>query len=193
MIKQKWHPIYRSQLYFPDCANPGDVQQFAQEGLPVPSNQVKDINGGIQVIKKWLRSLASPVPKFYVAKETNAFLIEEFKLYHYKTSADGTVTDDPDTEYDHALDAVRYIMYGLFSKSRAIMSSSADEVDVTNVINNDGQYMKMPSPAEFAAAQGIQLSDELPDMTKMGKIGKKSEELSDDELMSSSGNFLWSF
>jgi hypothetical protein len=101
-IKMKWHPIYKSQLYFPDCANPGDVQMFRQEGLPVPTNQIKDIPGGIQVIKKWLRSLASPTPKFYVAKETNAFLIEEFKLYHFKTDAAGVITDDPEDENNHA-------------------------------------------------------------------------------------------
>jgi hypothetical protein len=196
-IKMKWHPLYRSQLYFPDCANPGDVQMFRQEGLPVPTNQVKDIAGGIQVIKKWLRSLASPTPKFYVAKETNAFLIEEFKLYHFKTDAAGVITDDPEDENNHAIDALRYIMYGLFSKSRSVMSSSDSEFDVDSVMTENGFLKRAPSAVEFAAIHNIPINTEVFDPKSMGKMVRASEMAiqteENDEGVGGSGSFLFSF
>lgn len=195
--KQRWHPIYKSQLYFPDCANPGDVQMCRQEGLPVPTNQIKDIPGGIQVIKKWLRSLASPTPKFYVAKETNTFLIEEFKLYHFKTDAAGVITDDPEDENNHAIDALRYIMYGLFSKSRSVMSSSDSEFDIENVLTENGSLKRAPSAVEFAAIHNIPINTEVFDPKSIGKMVRASEMTKEaeenDEGVGGSGAFLFSF
>jgi hypothetical protein len=194
----KWHPIYRSQLYFPDCANPGDVQMFRQEGLPVPTNQIKDIHGGIQVIKKWLRSLASPTPKFYVAKETNTFMIDEFRLYHFKTDAAGVITDDPDDGSDHSLDALRYAMYGLFSKSRSVMSSSDSEYDVESVITESGALKRAPSVVEFAALNNISINTEAVDLKSMGKMIRASDMAAiqtdeNEEGIGGSGAFLFSF
>lgn len=194
MIQRKWHTMYRCSLYFIDMAQPGDAVTFRQEGLAVGNIEAKDdIGSGIQVIKKWLHSLASPEPKLFFAKDTCGPIITEFSMYHFKTNAAGEVTDEYDTEYDHYIDALRYGIYSLFGKNRAIIDGSTID-DENSVIDNRGQYLKMPNAREFAASQGIQLSDAPIDTSKLGKIGTASE-LEDDNAddISGSGGFLWSF
>ena len=190
-IKSKWHQMYRCQLYFPDMANPGDGVTMKQEGLPCPSKQTKDTDGGIQVVKKWLRSLASPVPKMYFAKETTSHIVQEFGLYHYKTDAAGVITEDPAKEYDHWLDALRYAMYELFSKTTLIAGDST-ELSADTILNGDGGFSRTPNAEEFAYARGITINTDI-DTSKLGKIGTASELEDDDEAMGGDGSFLWSF
>lgn len=192
MIKQKWHNMYRCQLYFPDMANPGDAVTMRQEGLPCPSKQTKDTEGGIQVVKKWLRSLASPIPKIYFAKETCGPIIQEFGMYHFKVDAAGEITEDPAKEYDHWLDALRYAMYELFAQSSLV--SIADDAFMANpVMDGNGKFTRMPTLEEYATHKGLQVNTEV-DTSKLGKIGKLSDmEDEDEDGMNGSGNFLWSF
>lgn len=195
IIKSKWHHMYRCQLYFPDLANPGDAQTMKTEGLPCPTEQTKDTPGGIQIIKKWLRNMASPQPKMFFARETCAPIITEFGLYHFKTDAAGEVTDDPEKGDDHWLDALRYAMYALFGKNTMVMASSDMEAGV-QLTDNQGNFSRQPSPAEFANARGIRFNTEnLQEKSKLGQISNKKE-IDDDEdgdSMGGSGAFLWSF
>lgn len=189
-IKNKWHHMYGVQLYYPDLANPGDAVTMRQEGLPCPTEQTKDTNGGIQIVKKWLRSLASPVPKMYFAEETCSHIIREFTLYHYKTDAAGNITDDPASEYDHWLDALRYALYELFGKNRMMMAID-DSLQSQNVTDRYGNFNRPPTPEEFAKSRGISINTEI-DTSKLGKIGTK-QELDDDDDGGSAGGFIWSF
>lgn len=192
-IKNKWHHLYRIQMYFPDLANPGDGVTMRQEGLPCPNTQTKDTQGGIQVLKKWLKSLASPVPKIFFARETCGPIIDEFQKYHYKLDAAGNITDDPAKEYDHWLDALRYMMYELFSTSKFVMVND-DVAANTPLVDSQGNFSRQPSVEEFAAAKSIDLNTDV-DTSKLGQIGTLSEleEDEDDGSSSGSGGFLWSF
>lgn len=192
-IKNKWHHMYRCQLYFPDMANPGDGVTMRQEGLPCPHKQEKDTPGGIQVVKKWLRSLASPVPKIFFAGETCEPIIQEFQLYHFKTDAAGVITEDPAKEFDHWLDALRYAMYALFGKS-TLVTGGADLPDQPPVMTPDGKYSRMPNVEEFAASKNLSINTDI-DTSKLGKIGTKTEleDEDDDDGMGGNGSFLWSF
>jgi len=194
-IKSKWHHMYRCQLYFPDLANPGDGQTMRTEGLPSPSEQVKDTPGGIQVVKKWLKSLASVNSKMFFARETCGAIITEFGLYHFKTDAAGKITDEVEKEYDHWLDGLRYAMYGLFGKSSAIVTDSEYE-GREQLIDRTGNFARMPSPQEYAASKNIRMNPEITqDKSRLGQIGKKSELDSDDGNtgVGGEGSFLWSF
>jgi hypothetical protein len=196
MIKSKWHQMYRCQLYFPDLANPGDAVTMRTEGLPCPSEQTKDTEGGIQVVKKWLRSLASPVPKMFFAKETCGPIIMEFQMYHFKTDASGEVTEDPEKEYDHWLDALRYALYEIFGKNRMVMGTNSMEDGATKLTDRYGNFTRQPSPEEFAVSKGIRVNPSNDTNTsKLGKIGKKSEldEDMDEGGVGGDGGFLWSF
>lgn len=191
MIKQKWHHMYRCQLYFPDMANPGDAVTMRQEGLPCPNKQTKDTPGGIQIVRKWLKSLASPMPKMFFAKETCGAIIREFGLYHYKVDAAGEITEDPESKDDHWLDALRYAMYELFAKSTLMVAGS--ELPERDAITDSGSFTRMPSVEEFANSKGIAINTEV-DKSKLGKIGKLSDLDDDsDESINGSGGFLWSF
>lgn len=197
-IKAKWHQMYRCQLYFPDLANPGDAVTMRTEGLPCPSEQTKDTDSGIQIVKKWLRSLASPMPKIFFNKETCGPIIQEFQMYHFKTDAAGDITDEPEKEYDHWLDALRYAMYELFGKSGMVISTYGMDADIKPLMDKYGSYQRPPSAEEFAASKGIILDpNAAEDKAKLGKIGKKSdlelEEEEDKAKNGGSGGFLWSF
>jgi hypothetical protein len=192
-IKSKWHHMYRCQLYLPDLANPGDAQTMRTEGLPCPSEQIKDTPGGIQVVKKWLKSLASVNPKIFFAKETCGPIITEFGLYHFKTDASGKITDDVEKEHDHWLDGLRYALYHLFGKSSAVIIDQ-DYDNRTTLTDRQGNYSRMPSTEEFAASKNIKINPDInQDKSKLGQIGKKSELESDDLEIGGDASFLWSF
>ncbi len=185
--------MYRCQLYFPDIADQGAVTEMKKAGLPVSAENDKSINSGIQVIKKLLRVPGTTDTKMHVAKETNEPLITEFLTYHFRTSADGTITEMPDTEYDHWLDALRYPLTMLLGKGTMVMGQMI-EVDRTTTIDREGNFFKTPTAEEFAAVNRIAINTEEPDATKLGKIGRLND-LHDDEDQDAGGGggFLWGF
>lgn len=193
-VKQKYHNMYRCQMYVPDSADQGAIQEMKKAGLPVANQKDKgSVNTGIQVIKKWLRVPGSTESKILFAKETTQHIIEEFQLYHYKLDAAGIVTDDPDTEYDHWLDALRYPMTLLFGKSLIVLGSGLDYDNAVPVTDNDGNFHRAPTASEYAQVSGIKINDTPPDLSKLGKIGTQSELDEDEEENSGGGGFLWTF
>lgn len=194
IIKSKWHHMYRCQLYFPDLANPGDAQTMRTEGLPCPSEVEKNTDSGIQIVKKWLRSIASVNPKMFFVKETCGPIITEFGLYHFKTDAAGKITDDVEKEHDHWLDGLRYAMYALFGKTQAIVGDT-DIDDRGSITDKLGNFSRMPSPQEFAATRNIRINPEITqNNSRLGQIGKKSDLDSDDDPgVGGDASFLWSF
>ena len=195
-IKTKYHNMYRCQLYAPDQADQGAIQEMKKAGLPVVNEKAKgDINVGVQIIKKFLKVPGSGEPKMFLAKETCQHIAREFSLYHYKTDAAGIVTDDFDTEDDHWIDSLRYILAVLFGKSTIILSGSGLDTETDTVTDQQGLYKRVPTAGEFAGANNIKINENEEDPSKLGKIGKKSD-LDDDDGGDNSGgggSFLWSF
>lgn len=191
-IKNKYHYMYKCQLYFPDVADQGAVTEMKKAGLAVSAENDKNINTGIQVIKKLLRVPGSQDTRLHVAKETCGPIINEFLTYHFKTAADGTITEMPDTADDHWLDALRYACTMLFSKSTLIMGNGMN-VEEKSVTDNLGNYYRAPTPEEYARSQNLGINTEV-DTSKLGKIGKPSELDSngDDDQWNGGGGFLWS-
>jgi hypothetical protein len=191
-VKNKWHQVYRTQLYFPDQADPGDAVEMRKLGLPTSTNTDKgQVNTGIQVIKKWLKVPGAGEPKIFLAQETCQPLIKEFQLYHYKVDAAGMITDDPDTEHDHWIDALRYAVTNLFGKGAVILSSAGLDVDMTKLVDSTGSFFKPPTPEEYAKVNNIPFNPEV-NLDKMGKIGRLSE-IEDDEEQGADGGFIWQF
>jgi hypothetical protein len=163
-------------------------------GLPVSNNAEKgQIMTGIQVIKKLLKIPGTTEPKLFLAKDTCQHLIKEFGLYHYKLDAAGQVTDDPDTEDDHWLDALRYPLEILLGKTNIILGGGLEFDSLQGLQNNNGDFNRTPTAVEFAASKGIQLNSTDPDVSKLGKIGTKNQLEDEDESNGASGSFLWSF
>ena len=192
MIKNKWHNMYKCQLYFPDLAMPGDSVLMKEAGLPCASTVDKSVESGIQTVKKYLKILGSPMPKIFFARETCEDIINEFTLYHYKTDASGAITDIPEKKNDHWLDGLRYMMYELFGKCSMTTSTEIGTFD-NKPLDSTGKYTRTPTPAEYATTQGIAFNENLPqEAYDIGKAGKLSE-LDDDEDGLGGGGFLWSF
>jgi hypothetical protein len=192
-IKTKYHNTYGLQLYFPDLANPGDGQLMREAGLMCPSNVDKNVPDGIQIVKKWLKSLASPMPKMFFARETCQPIIQEFSLFHFETDASGAITDTPCKEHDHWLDALRYPMFGLFGKTSMMTAGYGLDITENSSMDGNGQFVRAPSAVEYAQSQGITL-DASTEPKKLGEIGTLSELLKeDDDMIGGCGGFLWSF
>ena len=68
-----------------------------------------------------------------------------------------------------------------------------ESYDTTSIVNGRGEYLKPPTPQEWASVNNITLNP-TADQDKIGKIGRLSdlEGAADDEDSFSSG-FLWSF
>jgi hypothetical protein len=192
-IKRRYHVQYRCQLYFPDIANPGSIVEMRKAGLPATNDIDKSIESGIQVIKKFLRTPGSQAPKIFFAQETCGPIINEFGIYHYKTGLDGLITGDIEDKDNHWLDALRYPMMMLFGKNILIIGGGGVEDSDRNITTPDGSYAKTPSAEEFAAANGLNVSTDPPDISKLGKIGTKSDlETNLDDEVNGDGGFLWS-
>jgi phage terminase large subunit len=193
-IKTKYHNMYRVQLYVPDQADQGAIQEMQKAGLPVSNVADKgQIMTGIQVIKKLLKMPGTVDARIFFVKETCQHIINEFTMYHYKLDAAGIVTDEPEGEYDHWLDALRYPLTLLLGKTNIILGGGID-IDSTDGLRDPmGNFSRTPTAAEFAATNGIQLNQNEEDPSKLGKIGKKSDFDDPDDDTGGQGGFLWSF
>ena len=193
-IKTKYHLKYRVQLYVPDQADQGAIQEMQKAGLPVANDAKKpEIMSGIQVIKKLLKVPGGMEAKLFLAKETTQHIVNEFSLYHYKTDAAGIVTDVPDTDNDHWLDALRYPLSLLLGKSNIILGGGLDFDNAESLKDSNGSFSRTPTASEFAASNGIPFQQNEQDASKLGKIGNKTALDDDDDGTGSQGGFLWSF
>ena len=192
-LKTKYHNMYRCQLYVPDVADQGAIQEMQKAGLPVSNTDKGEIKAGIQVIRKLMKVPGTLEPKLFLAKEFCTALVNEFTLYHYKLDSAGLITDIPDTEHDHWIDAIRYPLTLLLGKTNIILSGGLDFDMSDNLVNSDGNYHRTPTAEEFAQSKGISINHNEQDMSKLGKIGTKDELNKEEDEISGDGSFLWSF
>jgi hypothetical protein len=194
-LKNKFQPIYRAQLYFPDIAN-GSAVDLMKPILPVCDKIDKSINLGIQTIKKFLFTPGSGQPKFFIAKEGCDGLIDEMLKYHNKIDTAGMVTDMPEDDFNHFIDPIRYILVALFAKSSFLFSGDNLDIKDAKIVDSNGHFFRPPSAEEFARTQGIALGDETIAVGKLGVIGTQSElnhgEEGGDDVQGD-GGFLFSF
>ncbi len=192
-IKTKYHLKYRVQLYVPDQADQGAIQEMQKAGLPTANDAKKpEIMSGIQIIKKLLKVPGGSETKLFINEECQ-HIISEFGLYHYKLDAAGMVTDIPNTDHDHWLDALRYPISLLLGKTNIILGGGLDFDNTEGLRDKNGSYSRTPTAAEFAATQGIPFQQNDADASKLGKVGKKSDLDDPDDSSGSQGGFLWSF
>lgn len=181
LIKDKYHRMYNVNLYYPDVADPSAIQIMQQNGLPIAKDIDKSINLGIQTIKRFLRVPGSQDVKLFIAKETAMPLADELTLYHYKMKADGTVSEIPDTDFDHYADALKYLMLGMFSNMRPLISTG--EIDNLGPMRSaDGAYHRAPTAEEYATENNLPFNDnKYTGMEGYGKIGTLNDLNSDED------------
>lgn len=68
-------------------------------------------------------------------------VLREFSNYSYAKDRDGNFTDQPDKEFDHAMDALRYAMGKFFSKGRGTVYE-AKGIDTPNAFEEPAERRK---------------------------------------------------
>lgn len=99
----------RGPRLYADCAEPKANSEIKLAGFNVwPSDKGKEITYQISFIQGW---------DIYVTK-TSTELIHEFRNYLWDTDRDGNRLNHPIKEYDHAMDAFRYGVFGQLADFR---------------------------------------------------------------------------
>ena len=94
---------------YADCAEPKANSEIKLAGFNVwPSDKGKEITFQISFIQGW---------EIYVTK-TSTNLIHEFRNYLWDTDRDGNRLNHPIKDYDHAMDAFRYGVFGQLADFR---------------------------------------------------------------------------
>ena len=94
---------------YADCAEPKANSEIKLAGFNVwPSDKGKEITYQISFIQGW---------EIYVTK-TSTNLIHEFRNYLWDTDRDGNRLNHPIKEFDHAMDAFRYGVFGQLADFR---------------------------------------------------------------------------
>ena len=95
---------------YADCAEPKANSEIKLAGFNVwPSDKGKEITFQISFIQGW---------EIYVTK-TSTNIIHEFRNYLWDTDRDGNRLNHPIKDYDHAMDAFRYGVFGQLADFRA--------------------------------------------------------------------------
>jgi phage terminase large subunit len=106
--------------YFPDTARPDNNAALISSGFDIMDQFDKGrIDSGITQI----RSFLSPTigrPKAYFLKGECDPLIDEILKYHYVANTDGTISDDIADEFNHSIDAMRYLFINVFSTDQGV-------------------------------------------------------------------------
>lgn len=114
LIKEHAHKIAeitggRAETIYVDPSEKQAIEELRRYGLNVYPARVRDINLGIDRIKKLLEE------KRIKVNEKCRELIHEFENYHYGLKDIENYKDKPEKVFDHGLDALRYAVSSLSS------------------------------------------------------------------------------
>jgi len=103
-----WDEAQRVKVVTVDSAAAGLVAALRDAQLPARPSKGRVLDG-IQQVQNMLKVQGDGLPRLTIDPScTN--LIDEFESYVWKQSRDGGQRDEPEKEYDHALDALRYLV-----------------------------------------------------------------------------------
>lgn len=178
IIKNKIHPIYKIQMYFPDTENPSGINLMKKENLSVSSKVVKDIHLGVQTIKRYMKLPGLGTTKFFMLDSECPGLVKEFRKYHLLLDAASQIVshDKYADEFNHRIDALRYVI----TNTLARMTATFDFMELPSYTgkkdglkNQDGNFQKVPTAEELATHMGrTDFQDNRDDVEKDPKGGK---------------------
>jgi hypothetical protein len=157
---------------FPDNAYPSDNKTFRRNGFKMVDFK-KDVLMGVEAVRTRLAPGSGKIPSLYFLAGDDGveLLISRLLQYHWKVDTAGRLTDEPDSNDDDELDALRYLAQNVpLNKSKMV--------------------------AHF----GPQLPEPLAPIVDPNKdwMKRKIEELTGDdsenrEISGRSGGFMWTF
>ncbi len=91
---------YGSERIICDCAEPKSIDELCDEGIKAyPSGKGRDsVNHGIQLIQNYMIVVLPRCREF----------IKEIRNYSWERNKEGRLTDKPEHEFSHGMDAMRY-------------------------------------------------------------------------------------
>ena len=104
---------------FPDTARP-DNNSVIKAKFDVHDDFIKKIDTGITKIRAFI-SPNHGSTKLFVLRGHNDYLVGEIRKYHYILNLDGTPTEDIADEYNHSIDALRYVFLNVFVDGAGIL------------------------------------------------------------------------
>lgn len=156
IVKNTLHGLYNIQMCFPDTANGSAVRLLRKAGFTVTEKHGKEsIYYGIQLMKRHIKSPGSKRTKLCISSTCKS-LIEEMQKYHFKLDERGQIVADDRyaEEFDHQLDALRYIFVGVLGKHR----SRIDYFDIKSsdsIKTSRGDFLSTPNAEQLAEHLGI--------------------------------------
>lgn len=174
--RQKWGHLEIE--WFADTESPGAIKEvrncidtFNIAKWSVRSQIMKDVDGGIGMVRNFLRNPAEPSWIRLFVHQSIKILREEMKIWHYAVKkSDKELTDKPEDKNDHAQSALRYVLYTLYNRSINNISSpyieslmQKEQIEKLNVFNN-------VTPQAVASKIGVELQPIQNDEEKDKKI-----------------------
>jgi PBSX family phage terminase large subunit len=100
-----WCKSIRAEKYYPDPAEPDRIEEMKRAGLNVQEVS-KDVEKGIDSVRELFKT-----NRIHIHNSCQN-LIAELETYRYKEhSGEGNNPEEPVKENDHALDALRYVLF----------------------------------------------------------------------------------
>lgn len=196
IIKRRLHSRYNIQMFYPDTENPSGINLLKKAGLPVSTRKIdKSIHLGIQTMKRYIKVPGLNITKFYVLDDCKG-LREELGKFHLKLDVAGQIIsyDEYAEEFDHRIDATRYVVHNRLGRFGAMIDSANIPKDPASaqLVTAEGNFTKVPSASELASQLGItDFRDNREEMKK--EVGKDPKDEDPGDNTGGDGSFSWSF
>jgi len=96
-----------------DPSEAGGRATLLGKGIPtaIPTGKSREVVTGIELVRQALKFRADGKPGLYVDKDKCPNMVAEFQAYKYPDpKADRNEAELPNKEFDHAMDAIRYLL-----------------------------------------------------------------------------------
>lgn len=125
-----------SPAIFADPENPQAVKTFKTHGYTMKTwtKGKGSVLAGIEILRMKLMPTIGDPQLFLLKGDPGCeFLAKRFGSYHWKLDAAGEPTDIPDDTDDDEMDATRYLIMNVFSKTHKVAAALDDVPQIANV------------------------------------------------------------
>lgn len=163
--------IFNYRWIYPDPASKDKNDLLRKHKFRIHDKFTKDIALGIDLVRTKLSSAEGQETIWFLNEQT-AFIQDEFGKYHFVENSDGTFADEPDDDFNHSIDALRYILQ--------------------NILMTNGDWI-IPdlSAQEQQSMQEAKDPHELFNMWVKQHIQEKLEEITDPDAIGQGDSMMW--
>ena len=128
--------IFEFEIIFADPAAADKNQWLAKKKkFRIKDSFDRSIDAGIEILRSKLMAGSGDIT-IYLLDERTATIQDEFSKYHYKENSDGTYSNVPEDEFNHNLDAMRYILINIFARHGNVMAPELSKEEEKQMKND---------------------------------------------------------